>query len=315
MTRFLSSLLPLVCAGLLLVSCSGGKPEEVPFVAPTRLSETGLYSEISTRTLAPGVLPFTPRFESWSDGARKERWLLLPEGQQIDTSDMDNWVFPIGTRSWKQFERDGRVVETRLLWKLKDGADGWFEMAFVWNEEGSDALASPDGQPDANGTLHDVPAQKACGSCHDGVRDVLLGPSAVQLSRSGGNGPLTEWARAGRLSHPPEGEFEVPGNETVQAALGYLHSNCGGCHLDGNALAVKRTLRLDLKTTDRAPEQTGAYRTTFNVKAFHVYQGSSMLIVPGEPEASQLLLRADVRGERFRIDDQSGHRTCRDLPR
>src|SRR5262249_14403706 len=35
---------------------------------------------------------------------------------------------------------------------------------------------------------------------------------------------------AGRLSHPPPGGFEVPGNATERAALGYLHANCGHCH-------------------------------------------------------------------------------------
>ena len=60
---------------------------------PTRLSETGIASG----------QPYTPNFALWSDGAAKERWLSLPAGTEIDTSDPDDWRFPDGTRAWKQF--------------------------------------------------------------------------------------------------------------------------------------------------------------------------------------------------------------------
>src|SRR4051812_10459345 len=60
---------------------------------PEHLSETGLYADIATGELALGVAPYTPRFSLWSDGSEKQRWLLLPEGAQIDTSNMDDWAF------------------------------------------------------------------------------------------------------------------------------------------------------------------------------------------------------------------------------
>ena len=40
---------------------------------PALLSATGLYQSIAAKTLAPGVLPFTPQFPLWSDGAEKRR--------------------------------------------------------------------------------------------------------------------------------------------------------------------------------------------------------------------------------------------------
>src|SRR5262245_34989426 len=64
---------------------------------PERLSETGLYSNLAAGELAPGVFAYTPAFELWSDAALKQRWILLPAGQQIDTSNMDEWRFPQGT--------------------------------------------------------------------------------------------------------------------------------------------------------------------------------------------------------------------------
>jgi hypothetical protein len=79
------------------------------------LSETGLYAGIATRELSTGVLPYTPQFPLWSDGTEKQRWILLPNGAQIDTSNMDEWKFPEGTRVWKQFSVGGVRIETRLL--------------------------------------------------------------------------------------------------------------------------------------------------------------------------------------------------------
>ena len=204
--------------------------EGLDFGGPLRLSETGLYSDFSARTLSSDVIRYTPRYPLWSDGAEKERFLLLPTGTQIDTSDMDNWVFPDGTKLWKEFSRDGKVIETRLLQKLHDGKDGWFEVAYLWNETHSEAIAVPDGQENALGTSHNVPSQEDCGKCHGNVRDVIIGVSAIQLSAADGRGALSDLSRRGLLSQPPAGEFEVPGHGIVQDALGYMHGNCGHCH-------------------------------------------------------------------------------------
>src|SRR5688572_13616865 len=81
---------------------------------PERLSASGLYSGPATESLAPDVRSFRPRFELWSDGASKRRFIWLPPGTQIETSDMDEWQFPVGTKLWKEFTRDGVRVETRL---------------------------------------------------------------------------------------------------------------------------------------------------------------------------------------------------------
>src|SRR5262245_30688341 len=85
--------------------------------APEHLSETGLFADVARESLAPDIIAYAPRFQLWSDGADKRRWLWLPPGARIDTSDMDSWVFPVGTKFWKEFTRDGVRVETRLLEK------------------------------------------------------------------------------------------------------------------------------------------------------------------------------------------------------
>jgi hypothetical protein len=93
---------------------ASGEADAPPFTGPEKLSETGLYSDIATKTLAPDVMSYSVRFPLWSDGADKQRFLYLPAGSQIDTSWMDVWTFPIGTKAFKQFSLAG-LIETRML--------------------------------------------------------------------------------------------------------------------------------------------------------------------------------------------------------
>src|SRR5688572_1467135 len=148
---------------------------------PTMLADTGLFAAGSTSQLAPGVRAYTPRYGLWADGAEKERWFYLPEDTQIDSSDMDYWTFPIGTKAWKLFTRDGKKLETRLLWKTEAG---WLRAAYAWNDGESAAVLTPNGAENVRGTTHDIPNRTACNTCHEGLPDRLLGVSAVQLSHS-----------------------------------------------------------------------------------------------------------------------------------
>ena len=78
------------------------------------MSETGLYAAGRPGRDRSGEPPFSPQYPLWSDGAAKARWIYLPPGTAIDTSDPDDWTFPVGTRFWKEFTFNGRKVETRL---------------------------------------------------------------------------------------------------------------------------------------------------------------------------------------------------------
>src|SRR5437762_972066 len=110
---------------------------EMGVPAPT-LTCTGLYSDISTKELAPGVEPYLPAIALWSDGADKDRWIRLPPGTTIDTSDPNEWAFPDGTKLWKQFSRDGRRVETRLWQKVRSGF--WVDAAYAWSDDETEAV-------------------------------------------------------------------------------------------------------------------------------------------------------------------------------
>ncbi len=202
---------------------------------PDRLSETGLYADIAADRLSEDAVPFAPRFPLWTDGATKRRWLRLPDGGVVDTSAPDDWRFPVGTQTFKEFSRDGIRIETRMNLKT---ADGWASAAYVWDAEGRDATLQLDPAPDAAGTPHDVPGAAECLACHGGRRSFTLGFSATQLDPEA----RLDLFEAGVLSDPVEGDLDL--DPVSRDALGLLHGNCSHCHN-----ADRRT----------APQATGCY--------------------------------------------------------
>src|SRR5258708_21271302 len=136
----------------------GGDGAGSDAMGPSLLSQTGLYADVAKETLANGVFAFQPQYTLVSDSATKRRWVYLPPGKKIDTSDMEFWQYPKGFKLWKEFTRDGVRVETRLLEKLGDGLNDWFMVAFKWRADKSDAHATPKGEMNASGTQHDIPS-------------------------------------------------------------------------------------------------------------------------------------------------------------
>lgn len=253
------------------------------FVEPTMLSQTGLYSDIATKTIAADVIEYAPRWELWSDAAVKRRWIQLPAGSQIDTTDMDFWSFPTGTKMWKEFSRGGDRIETRLLQKTgtADDVASWYMIAFQWDAGETDAVAVPGGVVDDAG-VNDIPARSACRQCHGPNRNpgIILGFQALQLDYEAANDgmDLGRLIAEDRLTVEPAGVaspyFPLPpvvGGDVITPALGYLHANCGGCHnehSDVTANTVPVELRLSTAATERATwDATDTYRTAVNVTA------------------------------------------------
>jgi hypothetical protein len=222
---------------------------------PTRLSDTGLFAADSHDRVNDGVLAFAPQYPLWTDGASKRRWIRLPPGSAIDAGDPDAWVFPAGTRLWKEFGY-GRPVETRLVERRTDGA--WRFATYLWRADGSDAdLAAEDGAvvdvPGAPGGRYIVPSRNDCRACHEGAAVPVLGFSALQLSpdrdprapHADPVGPgmvdLASLAAAGLIVNLPRSLIATPprvraADPQARAALGYLHANCGHCHNHAGAL-------------------------------------------------------------------------------
>ena len=266
---------------------------------PPRLSDQGLYADIATKTLAADVVEYAPTYPLWADGADKRRWIKLPPGTRIDTSDMDHWVFPPGTKFFKQFSLNGTLLETRLI------MPGGTMEAFVWAADGSDAYLMPDGAQDVLGTDHDVPSTVQCHLCHDGEPGSILGFSALQLSRTGAGVTLSALAGQGLLTSPPPAgvTYPPPGTGTTADALGYLHANCGQCHnpLGG---AFQRGVHMVLRTyvAETDPMRTMMWATTMR-QPLEAYQNPSFqyIIVPGSSAMSTLPYLMNLRGSIFQM--------------
>ena len=146
--------------------------------APDQLAETGLYADFAARAIDPANLPFSPQYPLWTDGAAKRRWIRIPAGTTIDASDPDAWVFPAGTRLWKEFALGGRPVETRYMERLADGS--WLYATYQWSADGSEARRAPERgvrrvAESAPGVPYDLPGVWDCRSCHEGSPSRVLG--------------------------------------------------------------------------------------------------------------------------------------------
>lgn len=285
---------------------------------PRRLAETGLYTDFAARKLHPSVLPFSPQYPLWTDGARKSRWISLPAGTSIDASDPRSWRFPIGTKLWKEFAYEKRV-ETRFMQLT---AAGWIYATYAWTEDGSDALLAPErgvmaAYVKTSGAVrHDIPGVQDCKACHQGREGEVLGFELLQLSPD--RDPLAPHATSSQddvtlatlsargllrglpaelLANPPRVSARTP---VERAALGYLHGNCSSCH---NASGPLASLGMSLVAPisgaiPGADAGRGARETAVNVESQFRLPGThetAPRIAPGDPEGSVVVQRMSSR--------------------
>jgi hypothetical protein len=298
------ALLPSVQA---IPRAAASKPAET-------LQETGLYSDFAALQVDPKHLAFSPQYPLWTDGATKRRWISLPPGTAIDGSDPDAWVFPVGTRLWKEFSFGGRRVETRYLERQADGQ--WLYAAYEWSADGNAArLVSEQGKrgvyPLGPRRAHAIPAVSDCKACHQGSRTQVLGFGALQLSadrdpnaphaeaRTVGQVDLDMLIDQGLLVGFPKSLRETPprtaASPAQRAALGYLHGNCGHCHNEQGPL---KNVGLFLRHTSGAAAQP-ASASTIGQPVKNPAPGQSadavLRVEPRHPERSALMQRVASR--------------------
>ena len=283
--------------------------------APALLSETGLYEASRPGAMARGVRQFSPQYPLWSDGAAKARWVYLPAGTTIDTTNRADWEFPVGTRFWKEFTFGGRKVETRFIWRAT--ADRWIFATYAWNEEQTDAVLAPtDGIRGAallsEGKRHDIPGQIDCQACHGTKQPGPLGFNALQLSTdrdpnaihgeplAPGMITLATLEQERRLSParpelvaaPPRIQASSP---RTRAVLGYLAANCGTCHNPaGETSFTGPSLKhSDIADGDDVVARMLQFATSWQVPGQP--EGASRMVNALEPDASAILARMRSR--------------------
>jgi hypothetical protein len=310
--RTVMTMVPL-CIVLFWASVGGGQPS-----LRAHLSQTGLYSDIGTKTVATSNMVFSPQYPLWSDGARKKRWIYLPPNKPIDAKNADDWIFPVGTKVWKEFTF-GKRVETRYLEKSARGT--WIYATYAWNEDETDADLVPEsGFPNhaeiAPGIRHNIPGLIDCKACHEGQgRDVVLGFNTLQLSPDRDpNAPHAEEFTSDMVNlktlvdrklliHLSKRFVEEPPviaatSSRTRTVLGYLSSNCGGCHNARDPLAtvgmfLKRCVDISPEAAKRELETFIGRKSKYQIP--EVEGDECYRILPGDPSKSAILYRIATR--------------------
>jgi hypothetical protein len=256
---------------------------------PVALACTGLYADWPTLRLAPDVHAYQPGASMWVDGATSLRWIWLPPGSRIDTTDPNNWVFPVGTKIWQELSLLGKRVETRFSWK--EAPTLWFRATYAWADDLDSAPELTIGRPNARGLPYEIPAVSACEKCHDGATDFVLGFEAVGLAMPQSSGlNLAALAQQGLLTKPPTAAAAVPGDLTTSASLAFLHANCGtSCHNRNTGAEAGQTglfMKLTVDATGALPstaQATDTWLTAYKVPSVFTPGGTTTAAAPAGP--------------------------------
>jgi hypothetical protein len=282
--------------------------DEAELDLPEHLSCTGLYSDIAQRTVAAGVMAFTPGYVLWSDGLDKSRYLYLPKNSTIDASTPSSWKFPVGTRFWKEFRAQGtgRPVETRIL--LKTGPTTWRPASYAWNDALTDATRVDAARNvDLGSQVHWLPGPNDCEKCHKGRSDRVLGFEQVALGLPKASGvtlaDLVAQQRLTGFSGPTEYHIGASGNDSVEAhALGFLHMNCGvSCHNNNTGAwgySARIELRLEPGQLDgRSSSEFPSIKTTVGMATKTLRWSGKTRVAAGSIEDSWLYTLMTQRGD------------------
>jgi len=268
--------------------------------SPPTLECTGLYSDFATKTVAASARPYAPAVPFWSDGAEKSRWVSLPTGSAIDTSDMNDWKFPVGTKIWKEFKLDGKRIETRFMVKLP--REGWEFATYLWNKDETAAPLHRIGVRPVEGTTYEVPSVHQCMLCHAGSKDRVLGFQAISLGLAGATGlNLETLTTESMLTTPPiSTTVEIPsgGDPTAAAALAWLNVNCGvSCHNSGPGDAAYSGLYLKIRADEIWPAEGGAPKSIDQLDAWATSVGVASKQQPPMASATYERIKAGAPDE------------------
>lgn len=286
---------------------------------PKFLSQLGVFTDLESLDVIPGLIPYDVNSPLWSDGAKKRRWVSIPNDGQYDTATEqitfdanDPWSFPKGTVFVKHFELptttdpDGPVtkVETRFFVMTEDGRH--YGITYKWNDEGTDAELltisdSRDIDITENGQFShtqtwDYPSRTQCITCHNPNAQYVLGVNTAQLNKSyehnGSNVNQIDYFNqlglfANNVSNP--GVYnkltKVDSDESTleNRIRSYLDSNCSSCHRDGGIPSVYLDLRYN---------RTQNIQSIFDLQSqSHASTANSVIVKPGNHQDSELWVR------------------------
>jgi uncharacterized repeat protein (TIGR03806 family) len=222
-----------------------------------QLSATGCVNPANATQPASGLIPYKPNAPFWSDGAVKERWMGLPDGQNITVGAEGDWDFPNGTVLMKNFRLDDRLIETRLFMRHPDGV--WAGYSYEWNAAQTDATLVRGGkQVTVAGHQWIYPSEGQCLLCHTEAAGRSLGLETKQLAfnitypqTNRDAHQLVTLNTIDALASPianPTDQVPYPNPTGTSGTLGeraraYLHTNCSQCHRPGGPTTSTMDLR------------------------------------------------------------------------
>ncbi|BAO77309.1 PQQ-dependent sugar dehydrogenase [Winogradskyella sp. PG-2] len=246
---------------------NGGDP-------PILLSDTGVFSDMSTLDVIDGFVPYELYESFWSDGALKKRWIAVPNTdgvhsgptEQIKSSEYSDWEFPPGTVIVKHFDLQiddnnplvTRKIETRI--SVVDENGEMYFLTYNWNEAQTDAtlqvtsLDEPIEIATSSGTRTQTwhfPSNSDCKDCHNEANKGGLGLKTRYLNTD------YTYSETGltanqlvTLSHLGIIDETITDSDTVdlisnkslddtnasldEKARSYLDLNCAYCHRHDN---------------------------------------------------------------------------------
>lgn len=232
----------------------------------TFLSEMGVFTAVNSDiTPAPGVQLYEINSTLFTDYAKKQRLIRLPEGTTMTPNGNDLLPnFPDNTLIAKTFyynidDRDpslGKLlIETRIFLKI---AGQWQAADYIWNEAQTEATYTLNGSQkpisyiDDNGdtqdVLYQIPSQQDCFTCHNNngstfpigfkLRSMNFVPSYAnqnQLDYFVSQGILEGVTAAGVSVLP---DWTDSATYTLdERARAYIDINCAHCHQPGGSVA------------------------------------------------------------------------------
>ncbi len=267
---------------------------------PATIEELGLYPDPSDRSSAhPKAHAYDTAHPLWSSGSLKQRYVVVPEGESIDTRVPDTWRFPDGTLFAKTFSYPGtaaedaeRPIETRIIRWL----NGEVEYAvYRWDDAGTSAALTPIDRPirvavSAFGESFDhvIPARLDCRKCHESQPVRVLGfdelglaeaPAPAASAAPAVTTSLVSWVELGILNGAPaEPRLVRHEDPLTQQVLGYIEGNCTHCHNGGTEASASYDLRYPVALPNLIDRDTEGEAL------------SGLRIASGNPEASALFL-------------------------
>jgi len=282
---------------------------------PARLSDTGIFTDLSQLSVAEGFTAYEINQPFWSDHAVKRRWLAVPNDgipydsdERVEMKHDENWEFPPGSVFVKHFDLPvtnqlqvtRRKLETRVL--VVDQNAAVYGFTYKWRPDQSDADLVLTAQneslpmPAGNGHQWSFPSPSDCRTCHNPTAGWTLGLNTRQLNLDlpDGSNQILEWESdlLGSFSQD-RGKVEdwkrlTPIDDAAASLTDrvktYLDVNCSFCHRP----------RGRGPTFDARLETPAVFQRLVNERSRSTRVGQrESIVAPGDPGRSEILARLD----------------------